>query len=79
MTSSHHRPAIQNNRQELTHEEASNLGPEGDNIQLVEGNVEERHEAVEALKENSFHHQRGVPALHRPGNGWNSEASPLLE
>ena len=50
----------------LTHEEAHYLCTESDDVQLVEGNVEERHKAVEALEEDTLHYQRRVPLVHRP-------------
>ena len=53
----------------LTHEKTDDLRPEGDHVQLVEGNVEEGHEAVEALEEHSLHHKSRVPLPHGPGVG----------
>ena len=53
----------------LTCEEANNLCPECDHIQLVEGNVKQRHETIKALKEDTLHHQRGVPLVYCPTPG----------
>lgn len=50
----------------LTHKQTDDLGPKCDDVQLVEGDVEERHETVKALKEDTFHHQRWVPLVHCP-------------
>lgn len=50
----------------LTHEEAGNFCSECDHIQLVEGDVEERHETVKAFEEHSFYNQWGFPPMHRP-------------
>ena len=53
----------------LTHEQADDFSPECDHIQLVEGDVEERHEAVKALEKDTLDDQRGMllpqsPASH---------------
>ena len=52
----------------LTHEQTDNLSLQCHDIQLVEGDVEERHETVETLKYNSLDNQSFVPPLNCPGH-----------
>ena len=49
-------PCVTIYREGITHKETDDLCPQDNDVKLVEGNVEERHEAIKTLEEYTFHH-----------------------